>query len=211
MRALRQITGVPLLPRLVIFACSALYILSVERVSATEQLDVLNPGFEIAEENGLAGWRLVTDPATVSRSEGVATVATLTQDTTHVKEGSASAKIHHEGPRWAALRQDVSLIGGATYRLRVFASAKESGDKKIRIVARFFVRDQGENLISSPDEVIHLTPSGEWQEISQDFTIPDTISSGDKVWLELKAILTDPKTYPSDIWFDDVSVERIDG
>lgn len=177
---------------------------------AAEQVDILNPSFEIAGNEGVTDWQFSTDPAHVASANGVATVAELTQDQEKAKEGSASVKIHHKGPRWASLRQRVSVEGGATYRLKVFVRSENSGVEKVKIVARLSNKEEGETSIASPQEIIFSDSSGEWQEISHDIKIPEGVSSGDKVRIELKAILTDPEKGPADIWFDDVSLERID-
>jgi hypothetical protein len=177
---------------------------------AAERIDILNPGFEVAGDDGVADWLFTTDPAHTASANGVATVAQLTHDRENAKEGSASAKIHHEGPRWASLRQRVSLEAGATYRLKVYVRSENAGVEQVRIVARLSNRDKRENVIAPPEGIVFLDSSGEWQEISHEFKIPDRVSSGDKVWLELKAILNDPAKGAADIWFDDVSLERID-
>lgn len=184
--------------------------LPVAEVSGIENL-LLNPGFEEVEADGPSDWLLLTDPAHVSRAEGVATVAVLRQDTGQAKEGSASALLLHEGPRWATLRQKVKVRNGETYRLAVFVRTSKSATGNVRLAMRLSGR-KGEDNISAHDDAkpVEIKTVGDWKEVTREFSISGNGGGEEEVWFELRVILGKPPEEPVPVWFDGVSLVRVE-
>jgi hypothetical protein len=197
-------------------ACLANTLLA-HRALANELIAIENAGFEEAGPDGLEGWSTHTDAAHGSRAAGVATKAEFKQDLENFKEGKASALILHEGPRWATFRQNVTLENGAHYRLRAFAKTDVLPPNSVRLSVRLSrVNEHREEVIKPmenteyPNSNEDLLADGEWHEFTREFTIPDTFAGDEGASIQLRAIIRNPTGDPVSIWFDDVSLERIE-
>jgi hypothetical protein len=174
-----------------------------------ETIPVFNPSFEDLQDGVLDGWSLQTDPAEAQRSEGRATVAELKQDTEVAREGSASALIIHEGPRWATIRQSVDLIPGASYRLTAYVRTDTDPGVGIRGSVRLGSGRQEEKLVTSPSggQPVDINSHGEWIKISREYKVSEALPPKKNSWIELRAIINNKNADPVKVWFDDVSLE----
>ncbi len=180
---------------------------------ASESFSVVNPSFEDVSTEVLDGWQLHTDPDTAERANGKATVAELRQDSEFANDGSASALILHQGPRWATIRQPIHLQPGSTYRVTAFVRTESNPDLRINGNVRLFASRKGEKLITSPSETegpVGINTDGEWRKISREYTVSDSVTSNDRISLELRAIIAEEIAEPVKIWFDTVSVKIVE-
>jgi len=167
---------------------------------------VVNPGFEDSGVEGAEGWTFyITSP---DGDGEAATGGSGQQDAEQAHTGQYSQHIISEGPSWAGVYQMVSnLEPEAMYKLTVWARTERDKQMVTMRVISPKQKQDTEGTIDRQfgrDTRLPVEPTGAWQEFSTTLVIP----SGVEV-LRLDLRCRPRAGDPAEVWFDDVSFERV--
>jgi len=185
-------------------ACLFLSIASIPLSSASAQDDlVMNPGFEEPGVEGAHQWTFyLTAPE--DAGDKANTQGRVKQDAENPHSGEYSLHIEGDGPSWAGVYQVVEgLQPGAEYKLTAWARANSSNQ---RATVSVLFRMQDDDKRGSAHRLnINPDPSGDWQEFTSTFTLPQ--ESLPVIRLDLRCMPRGGDT--AEIWFDDISLEQV--
>jgi hypothetical protein len=99
--------------------------------------------------------------------------------------------------------------------LTVSSRTEEHPVGRLRCNIRLFARVKGEDFavpVEGEEGAFDINTFGEWQKFTNDLKVSESLPDKRKVHLELRAVAVDAKlSDPLKIWFDSVTLERLDG